>query len=278
MDTESERDRMRIKSRASFISALTFVLILTLTSYTTAEPAADHTDVPWIGERLVFEISWFNLKGGTAVIEASEGAEVNGRKVHQISAVTNSNQIVDKFHKVRDRVDSFIYADNLSSFRFKVHQEEGRFRQDKEIYFDYTKGTAAYTVGKETSHYPIPFFVQDALSSLYYLRTRELVIGNPVIIDVFDDKKLWQVEVQVLGKERIVTPAGEFDTVMVKPLLKFEGIFQRKGEVYVWLTDDSRRMPVRMKSRIKIGSVFADLVEYKNSSQGPAYHPFNSPP
>src|SRR3972149_10039650 len=102
MDTESERDRMRIKSRASFVSALTFVLILTLTSYTTAEPAADHTDVPWIGERLVFEISWFNLKGGTAVIEASEGAEVNGGEGHQISAGTNSKQNGGKFPKGRE--------------------------------------------------------------------------------------------------------------------------------------------------------------------------------
>ncbi|MBM2839346.1 MAG: hypothetical protein HW415_1971, partial [Deltaproteobacteria bacterium] len=208
--------------------------------------------------------------GGTAVLEVSEGAEVQGRKVHQISAVTNSNSFVDKFHKVRDRVDSFVYADNLSSGKIKVHQEEGKYRQDKEISFDYTKGTATYTVGKETSSYPIPFFVQDALSALYYLRTRELIVGKPFIIDVFEDRKLWQLEVQVLGKERIMTPAGEFDTVMVKPLLKFEGIFQRKGEVYVWLTDDSRKMPVRMKSKIKIGSVFADLLEYKNSSQGPA--------
>ncbi len=259
-----------MKSRASFVSALTFVLILTLTSYTTAGPTADQTDVPWKAERLVFEISWFNLKGGTAVIEVSEGAELNGRKLHQISAVTNSNSFVDKFHKVRDRVDSFVYADNLSSAGFKVHQEEGSYRQDKEISFDYTKGVATYKVDKETSIYPIPLFLQDALSSLYYLRTRKLVIGEPVIIDVFEDKKLWQLEVQVLGNEKISTPAGEFDTVLVKPLLKFEGIFQRKGEVYVWLTDDSRKMPVRMKSKIKIGSVFADLVEYRNSSQGPA--------
>jgi hypothetical protein len=232
------------------------------TAYAEADPAVPLPNVPWKAERLVFEISWFTLKGGTAVLEVSEGAELNGRKVHQISAVTNSNSFVDKFHKVRDRVDSFVYADNLSSAGFKVHQEEGSYRRDKEISFDYTKGTATYTVGKESSYYPIPFFVQDALSSLYFLRTRELVIGNPVIIDVFEDKKLWQVEVQVLGRERISTPAGEFDAVLIKPILKFEGIFQRKGDLYVWLTDDSRKMPVRMKSKIKIGSVFADLLEY----------------
>lgn len=259
-----------MSSNLKLTAFVVIALILTLTSDIMAEPAVSLPRVPWEGERLVFEVTWFKLKGGTAVLEVSEGAEVQGRKVHQISAVTNSNSFVDKFHRVRDRVDSFVYADNLSSGRFKVHQEEGKYRQDKEIYFDYAKGTAEYTVGKETSSYPIPIFIQDALSSLYYLRTRELVIGKPVIIDVFEDKKLWQVEVQVVGRERISTPAGEFDTVLVNPLLKFEGIFQRKGELYIWLTDDSRKMPVRMKSKIKIGSVFADLLEYKNSSQEPA--------
>lgn len=259
--------RLGFWSRRYFALAVILISVLILTLDAKAEPAAVLTDVPWIGERLVFDISWFKLKGGTAVLEVSEGAEFQGSKVHQISAVTNSNKFVDVFHKVRDRVDSFIYADNLASSRFKVHQEEGRYRQDKEIYFDYAKGTANYTVNNETSYYPIPPFVQDALSSLYYLRTRELVIGKPVVIDVFDDKKLWQVEVQVLGKERVKTPAGEFDTVLVKPLLKFEGIFQRKGDVYVWLTDDSRKMPVRMRSKVVIGFISAELVEYKYSAQ-----------
>lgn len=227
-----------------------------------AEPAVGAGSVPWRGERLVFDISWFNIKGGTAVLEVSEGAEVQGRKVYQVSAVTNSNKFVDTFHKVRDRIDSFIYVDNLSSSRFKVHQEEGGFRRDKEISFDYIKGVASYAVDKEVSSYPIPMFLQDPLSCLYYLRTKELVIGKPVFIDAFDDKKLWQVEVQVLGRERISTPAGEFDTIKIKPLLKFEGIFQRKGDLYVWVTDDDRKMPVRMRSKIKIGSVYAELVEY----------------
>ena len=72
----------------------------------------------------------------------------------------------------------------------------------------------------------------------------------------------------MIRKERIVTAAGEFDTVVVNPLLKFEGIFQRKGEVYLWLTDDSRKMPVRMKSKIAIGSIFAELVEYTYKGEG----------
>lgn len=259
---------MRNWSRWSFILILVSVLSVILTFDIVAASPSSPAKVPWEGERLVFNITWLNIKGGTAVVEVSEGEKVEGRKVYQISADTKSTGFVDRFHKVRDRIDSFVYADDLSSFRFKVHQEEGKFKQDKEIFFDYDKGTATYTVGKEISYYPIPNYLQDALSSLYYLRTKELVVGKSIMIDIFDDKKLWQVETQVIRKERIVTSAGEFDTVVVNPLLKFEGIFQRKGEVYLWLTDDSRKMPVRMKSKIAIGSIFAELVEYTHNGEG----------
>jgi len=231
-----------------------------------AEPLKGLPDVPWKGERLVFELTWFKLKAGTSVLEVSEG-ENQGRKAYNISAVTTSNEYVDIIHKVRDRIESYIYADNLSSYRYKVHQEEGSFRRDKEIIFDYGKGTVTYTKDKKTTIYGISTLVNDSLSSIYYLRTKELTVGKPVIIDIFDTKKLWQVEVQVLGKEKVETPVGVFDTVLVKPILKFEGIFQRKGDVYIWLTDDNRKMPVKMRSKIKIGSISADLVEYKYSGQ-----------
>ena len=245
------------------ISTLFLTLVVAVSAY--AEPAVVLPNVPWKGERLVFELSWFKLKGGTATMEVAE-EYAQGKKSYHISAITASNSFVDTFYKVRDRVDSFIYADNLSSHRYKVHQEEGSFRRDKEITFDYLKGTATYIKDQKTSVYSIPSSVQDAFSALYYLRTKKITVGKTETLNVFEDKKLWQVEVQVLGKEKIQTPAGVFDTIMVKPILKFEGIFQRKGDVYIWLTDDERKMPVRMRSKIKIGSISADLIEYKYSA------------
>ena len=247
-------------------SLLLWLLIGSFSLQAGAEPLKGLPDVPWKGERLVFELTWFKLKAGTSVLEVSEG-ENQGRKAYNISAVTTSNDYVDIIYKVRDRIDSFIYADNLSSYRYKVHQEEGSFRRDKEIRFDYDKGIVNYTRDKQNTLHHIKAFVQDSLSSIYYLRTKELTVGKSVIIDVFDSRKLWQVEVQVLGKEKIETPVGAFNTLLVKPILKFEGIFQRKGDVYIWLTDDARKIPVRMRSKIKIGSISADLIEYKYSKQ-----------
>ncbi len=71
---------------------------------------------------------------------------------------------------------------------------------------------------------------------------------------------MWNVEVQVLRKERLKTGLGEFNTVVIKPLMKSEGIFNRKGDMVIWLTDDDRHIPVMMKTKIVVGSVVATLV------------------
>jgi hypothetical protein len=69
------------------------------------------------------------------------------------------------------------------------------------------------------------------------------------------------VEVQVVKKEKLDTVLGEINTIQVRPIMKSEGIFERKGAIDIWLTDDDRRIPVRMKTKIKIGSITATLVK-----------------
>ena len=238
------------------------MLVFFIFSADAAAESPASSSVLWKGERLVFKLSWFGIPVGTAVVEASDAGYLQGKKMYGISAVTASNQFIDSFYPVRDSIHSLIFADTLASYKFVVHQEEGTYRSDKEIIFDYAKRKATFTKNGDVSVYDIPAFVTDSLSAYYYFRTKELAVGKPITIDVFDDKQLWQVVVQILGKETIETPAGIFDTFLTKPLLKFEGIFQRKGDVYIWITDDSRKIPVRMKSKIVIGSINADLIEY----------------
>ena len=248
--------------RGFWNTALLCILALFIFSVDAAGESSASPSVLWKGERLVFKISWMGIPAGTAVVEAKDAPYVQGKKMYGISAVTKSNQFIDAFYPVRDGIYSFLFADTLASHKFLVHQEEGTYRSDKEIIFDYAKRKATFTKNGDVSVYDIPAFVTDSLSAYYYFRTKEVTVGKSVTVDVFDDKQLWQVEIQILGKERIQTPAGTFNTILIKPILKFEGIFQRKGDVYFWITDDSRKMPVRMRSKIVIGSVYADLIEY----------------
>jgi hypothetical protein len=80
-------------------------------------------------------------------------------------------------------------------------------------------------------------------------------------VTIFDSKKVWNVEVKVLKKERVTLPMGTFDTVVVKPLMKSEGIFYRKGEILIWLTDDAKHIPVKLQTKVAVGHITATLVQ-----------------
>ena len=242
--------------------ALPCILAFFILSAGAAAESFASPPVLWNGERLVFRLSWLGIPAGKTVMEASDAGYLGGRKLYGISAVTASNEFVDAFYPVRDRIHSLLFADTLAPYKYVVRQEEGTYRSDKEIIFDYAERKATFTKNGEVSICDIPAFVSDSLSAYYYFRTKELAVGKTITFEVFDDKKLWEVHAQVLRKERIETPAGAFNTIVVKPLFKFEGIFRRKGDVYFWLTDDSRKMIVRMKSKVLIGSINADLIEY----------------
>ena len=93
------------------------------------------------------------------------------------------------------------------------------------------------------------------------MTNRDLQVGRSEYIDIFDNKKLINTEVAVLRKERISVPAGDYDTLVIKPLLKTEGIFLKKGAMHIWVTDDGRKIPVLFESKVKIGSFTAKLMK-----------------
>lgn len=214
-----------------------------------------------IPERLTYDLTWSGIKAGEAALEIKEEGD------HLIIVSTaKSAKWVSVFYKVDDRVESRLKKGNHDSrigysINYRLKLREGRHRRDKEVIFDANNSKAIYIdyIGNERKEIDIPIPVFDPLSSFYYFRGLNLEVGKPVYVTIFDSKKVWNVEVQVLRKERIEVPAGEFDTIVIKPLMKSEGIFYRKGDIYIWLTDDEKRIPVKLQTKVKIGSINANL-------------------
>jgi hypothetical protein len=184
-----------------------------------------------------------------------------------VISTAHSANWVSVFYTVDDRVEtvlakgkSRIFVGQPRNYRLRIR--EGRHRRDKEIIFDQAQHKAVFIdhLDKDRREVAIHEDVFDPLSVLYYVRTLNLETRKSVFMDIFDSKKLWNVEVQVLRKERISTVLGDVDTVVIKPLMKSEGIFNRKGEMFIWLTDDKKRIPVRMQTKVAVGSITATLV------------------
>ena len=63
-------------------------------------------------------------------------------------------------------------------------------------------------------------------------------------------------------------PAGEFNAVVLQPLIKTSGIFSEGGKAEIWLTDDDRHMMLQMKSKLSFGSLNLYLLRYRLAEGG----------
>lgn len=215
------------------------------------------------GESLKFSVNYGFINAGAAYLEVPEVRDWDGHPVYTLVARAESNRFFSGFYKVRNRIESFWDSTGHFSRRYYENRREGKHRALNEIVFDYDRQEARYLDGRT---FPIPPEVQDALSAFYFTRTQALPLGGSVFFDYHASRKSLPLEVRILGREQVNTPAGKFDCVAVEPLLKAGGIFKNKGRLVIWLTDDERRMPVLMKSKVMVGSISATLVEAKTGA------------
>jgi hypothetical protein len=210
------------------------------------------------GESLRFSVQYGFIHAGSAWLEIPEVRQYQGHEVFLLLARAESNAFFSRLYKVRERIESYWDRHGLYSRRYVEDRREGKFRQQSDIVFDTRRNEAVYSDGRS---FPVPPRVQDALSAFYYFRTQALPLGGSIVFHYHASRKSQPLQVKVLGRERIETPAGTFSCVAVEPILKAGGIFKSSGRLVIWVTDDERRMPVLMKSKVAIGSISVVLVE-----------------
>jgi uncharacterized protein DUF3108 len=220
----------------------------------------------FVGETLMFEVRWMGLLAGNASMAVHGQLTRDGRDVYHIKTLAQSSPVFSLFYQVRDAGETFMDVRDLHPWYFHLDQHEGRRVSQRTVAFDRGRGVAIYTKDQEApKEIEIPPGVQDSLSSFYVLRTLRLQVGQPVHLKTFANGRIYDVEVQVLRRETVEAYWGPVDTLLVRPLMRFEEILRQKGDVFIWLTDDDRRLPVRMETTIKVGSIEARLIEVKGT-------------
>ncbi len=227
-----------------------------------------NSKVAWENEVLNFKISWKFIKAGEATIRNKGVVEIDDKKAYFIETTAKSASVINAFFKVRDINHSWIDTNNFYSLGYGQSIKEGGYRRDEWVTFDY-KNNKYYGQKKKKDGLIREFEgklnteVYDILSSFFYIRTKDLKVGENVIIDVNNRNKTYPLQIEVIKKETIKVPAGKFDCILVEPKLrKDSGIFVSKGTLKVWLTDDKYKMPVLMRSKVFIGSVNVKLTGY----------------
>lgn len=224
-------------------------------------PAVNHQPFQ-IGERLTYDISWLYITAGTAVMEVTAMGEAGDRSHARLVTTAQSRPAITKFFPVDNRVESALNLEALVPDHMTFRRREGKKKEDFEYVFHHKEGTVTTVKGGTSELLPIPPGTQDIISCLYYVRsTLPMKPGAFLSMNVHHDKKNRSVEVRVEDFETLEGPWGKVETVRALVIMPFQGLFLNQGNIRVWFTVDERRTPVRMKAKVIIGSIVADLVD-----------------
>lgn len=213
--------------------------------------------VPFAREKLTYRITLFGIPAGTTVMEATNS---NGEV--RITTRVISNDVVSSIYPVDISTETRLVSGNYLLTRIRRH--EGSATSDTGFTLMLRERNAFWVdrLGNRYANSPLPREdVMDMISGFYYLRNQRLEVGRPVLLHLFDSCEYAPTTVEVLRKEHLRLPGfREADTLVVQPILKTDGFFRRSGEVVVWLTDDEKKVPVKMEAQIPLGKVAAELV------------------
>jgi hypothetical protein len=228
-----------------------------------------------VGEEHVFDIHFFGMVAATVRLDVLPWKEIGGRRVWHLRGHTRTSKVFGLFYTVDDTIESYFDLDGLFSHRFHMKLNESKQTRDSLELMDSEKGqlywwdrwdhkTRGYRERKE--FFPMPAFPQDSFSSLFYMRTLDFTPGARHEFPIVNHGKVLQGSATVVGRETIETGIGERKAVKLKLDAQFNGIAQKRGDSFLWVSDDADRLLLRMDARVKVGLITATLQSVRPAS------------
>lgn len=217
-----------------------------------------------VGERAEYEVHFGGIRMGSGHMEVVGVESVRGRETLHTRFHIRGGPI---FFKVDDRLESWIDPRTMHSLRFRQELNEGS--RERERTFEFYPERATYVeLGKEGEQPSVRDPLDDG-SFIYFVRTVPLEVGREYTFDRYFIPDRNPVRIRVLRRERVRVPAGEFDAIVVQPIIKAKGIFSESGRAEIWLSDDDRRIMLQMKSKFARISLNLRLKSYRPPTSTP---------
>jgi len=227
-------------------------------------PAAGSTVSP---EDLFYSIEWRLINAGTAHLKLDPVGGTDGKPDWRSQLRLESGGVVSKLYKVEDNYAAQLH-DGFCTTSTDLNAMEGRKHRSTKVDYDYTRGKANYVerdliknAVSKTAEVDISPCSSDIIGTLYKLRTINLDAGQSTQLPMSDGKKSASVRIEAQVREQVQTKAGAFKTIRYEAFVFNNVIYQRKGRLFVWLTDDARKLPVQIQARMSfpIGSITVQL-------------------
>ncbi len=223
-----------------------------------------------VGEKVVHSVNYFKMSAGNLTLETRSFAEVNGRKNYQFRTSIKTSSMFSSFYSVDDHVDVLMDFEELVPSVFTLHVRESGQVKEAQMFFDQSKHQATYWEKKVTKkngeenkklQWEIPAYAQNVFSAAFYMRVFQWEVGKENSFVVANNEENLIFRGKAVRKERLSTAVGDFDAIVIKPEFELKGKFSPTGDNYIWLSDDNRKLILRIESKIKIGTLVSEVVE-----------------
>lgn len=227
------------------------------------------------------EEEWFQLRLHYGIFNASYASftlrrdTIKDRPVFHAIGFGETTGLARWFFKVEDYYESYFDEKTGAPYKFIRNINEGGYTKNIEINFDHEQKTATvYDKNKEeTNEFQIEPNVHDLISCFYFLRNQYpkngLEVNEAFDINMFFDNENYVFRLKFLGKEKIESKFGKVSCLKFRPVVQSGRVFKEQESVTLWVSDDNNRLPIRLQADIFIGSIKADLENFKNLK-----HPF----
>jgi hypothetical protein len=219
-------------------------------------------------EKLNYKVGYKFITAGTGYFHIQPNPVYrNGRECYDVRFEVRSLPSLEMLYKVRDRYRTVLDVAGIFPWEFEQSIREGNYKRDARAIFDQVNNTAQV----KDKIYKVPEYVHDIVSAFYYTRTMDLKSlpdGHIFYLKNFYKDTTYTLGVKIHRRETIDVEAGTFRCIVIEPLVVKGGLFKSEGSIFIWLTDDDRKIPVKVATRILIGFVSADLVSY-SGTRGP---------
>jgi hypothetical protein len=212
-----------------------------------------HFKVPFgVGEKMTYQAKLNFINAGSASMDVEDVEPVRGHLTYHTAFDVRGRML---FLHVTDHYESWFDTATLVSLHHTKHMDETKYKAD----FDYEFHPETKSYVRNGVEFPSVAQPLDEGSFIYFMRSLPLEVGKTYRFNRYYHPDRNPVIVRVDRKEHITVPAGEFDAIVLKPVIQTKGLFAEKADAEVWLSDDSTRTLLRLKSKLPFGTLYLEL-------------------
>jgi hypothetical protein len=217
-----------------------------------------------VGEQLSYKLKYGIFTAAEAHLKVEESdIKFNGKPAYHIIADGNTAGSFDVFYTVRNRYETFIDKNTLLPYLYTENRHEGSWKHTDKVSFDRKDGKIVANKGT----YPLKGQVFDFPSAYYFARCLDVTkmkVGEKFDLHYFLEDSTQTLGITFVGREKVKCALGTFNCLKFNPTIIPGRIFRKNSKLYLWITDDQNRIPVKAHVEVVLGSLSMELTEAKN--------------